>query len=164
MTLQSANLKAKTENESFSAVENSILEMLFSQSSDPTNELIEATAGETGIDATRIKVWLTLKRQKADEKSDQSDFSLSKDETNDFSDDNSANDEKQLKIDESMEKLDEVKTEVKSEQKSESKKESEEQSNRRMRTLISPDQAEVLYREYLEVDFFPLLTNQKRVF
>ena len=137
--------------------------MLFSQSSDPTDELIEATAAETGIDATRIKVWLALKRQKADEKSDQSDFSLSKDETHDFSDDNSANEEKQLKIDESMEKSDEVKAEVKNEQKSESKKESEEQSNRRMRTLISPDQAEVLYREYLEVDF-TFRPIKKRVF
>ena len=156
MTLQTANLKAKCENErdSFTTVENSILDMLFSQSSEPSAELIDVAANETGIDSAKIRVWLEMKK-KGDEKSDQSDtFSTSKD--HDFSDDNSANGDK-LKIDEGELKIDEAslnaRCEVKSE-KIEPKKESvdSDQSNRRMRTLISPDQAEVLYREYLEVN------------
>ena len=155
MTLQTANLVAKCENErdTFTTVENSILDMLFSQSSEPSSELIDVAANETGIDSAKIRVWLEMKKK--EEKSDQSDtFSTSKD--HDFSDDNSANGDK-LKIDESGElRIDEgsvARIEVKSE-KIELKKESvdSDQSNRRMRTLISPDQAEVLYREYLEVN------------
>ena len=118
-------------------------------------ELIDVAAKETGITSDRIRVWLDLKK-KGDEKSDQSD-TFSKDA--DFSDDNSNQGDK-LKIDEGPGLLDGLKTEenaIKSElkpsDKIEPKKESSdnEQSNRRMRTLISPDQAEVLYREYLEV-------------
>ena len=37
-------------------------------------------------------------------------------------------------------------------------------TNRRMRTLISPDQAEVLYREYLEVSFISELPGRKIIF
>ena len=136
---------------SFTAVENSILEMLFSLNSEPPAELIDAAAGETGIDSAKIRLWLEMKKksqkQGNDEKSDQSD-SFSKD--NDFSDDESNGDK--LKIDESATS---EKAELKNpepEVKQPKKETENDQSNRRMRTLISPDQAEVLYREYLEVN------------
>ena len=155
LTLQNASRNTQEQQNEFTSVEQSILDMLFSQSSEPSVELIDVAAKETGITSDRIRVWLDLKK-KGDEKSDQSD-TFSKDA--DFSDDNSNQGDK-LKIDEGPGLLDGLKTEenaIKSElkpsDKVEPKKESSdnEQSNRRMRTLISPDQAEVLYREYLEV-------------
>ena len=168
LTLQNASRNTYEQQNEFTSVEQSILDMLFSQSSEPSVELIDVAAKETGISSDRIRVWLDLKK-KGDEKSDQSD-SFSKDA--DFSDDNSNQGDK-LKIDEGPGLVDglkieenSVKSELKLSDKIELKKESSdnEQSNRRMRTLISPDQAEVLYREYLEVVYYFIFSFLKFFF
>ena len=176
--------------------------MLFGNNCNPSCELVDATARETGIDSDRIREWCELKRGKmaekmADKMAENADKNMASAEmsknhpASDYSDTISTTKETadvEFSDEESSERLKIVENDHESSMTHDSPaggdsnatsgttpaenkslkttglidnsctNSDNDHSNRRMRTLISPDQAEVLYREYLEV-FYYLFNN-----
>ena len=145
----------------FTEIEKSILEMLFGNDLNPSAELIEATARETGIESQKIKKWIEMNKSRPEEKagvtsSEHSDsISMTKENEFEFSDEESSERLKIVENDSNEAGANITPADKKSLANTihdnSCTNSDTDNSNRRMRTLISPDQAEVLYREYLEV-------------
>ena len=138
--------------------QSSVLKQQMDTIAPPSDEQFRQMAVEHGLPVKMVKQWYRSMRQDAsptppdgEENADltrSDDGSLMSKGTNDM--DQFSDDECGLKI---VENDDEMTGKDPAENRflDSGSNDGTDQSNRRMRTLISPDQAEVLYREYLEV-------------
>ena len=151
-----------------------VLKQQLDVSDFPNEDHLRQVANDSGIPMKLVKHWYRNMRQTnctdnlspqpldGDEGTSDVHMARSEDgsviskETNDRFDDQFSDDDCGLKIVEPEDDGRECKTENMSDGQNNrfldsASNDGNDQSNRRMRTLISPDQAEVLYREYLEV-------------